>query len=62
MVDLAVEFDDEFEFADRVVELALGAVAHGDVVPRDRFTSAVTDVTLEGEGLVVEREGLLAVL
>jgi hypothetical protein len=43
VADLAVEVDDEFELADRPVEISVRPVDHRDVVPGDRFAGAVAD-------------------
>ena len=49
------------EFGDGLVEVALAAVDHGDVVAGDRFAGAVADLPGDGEGLPVVGQGLLPV-
>lgn len=44
VVDLVVETDNEFEFADRSVEISMRAVDHGDVVRGRCFASTVVDL------------------
>jgi hypothetical protein len=48
VVDLAIEVDDAFEFADRPVEIPLCPKDHRDVVPGDGFAGAVADIPADG--------------
>ena len=61
VTDLAVEVDDEFEFADRAVQLAVRPVDHRDVVPGGCFAGAVADLPHGGQRLLVVNQGLLPV-
>jgi hypothetical protein len=61
VVDLAVEIDDEFEFPDRLVQVAVRSVNHRDVIASDGFAGAVADLPLDVQGLGVVGQRLLPV-